>query len=116
MRKMEVAAAAALIDAGAGAASAQNFNGAEFIKAGDMAGAERVIMAQRHQFPHDADLLLNLATVYARTGRVIEARSMYQAVMAQPDEELDLLGGRVATAHALATDGMRRLPTDLARR
>ena len=114
MRFREVAAAAALLVATGGTATAQNFNGAEYLARGDATGAERVIMAQQRLFPHDADLLLNLAAVYARTGRQAEARRMYQAVIAQPDEELDLAGRRTATAHLIAAEGLRRLPVSVA--
>ena len=106
---MEVAAAAALIVGGADVAVAQDFSGARQIAAGDYAGAERAITTQRRLFPRDADLMLNLATVYRRTGRTDEARRLYQAVAAQPDELLDLPDGRTASAHALANEGLRRL-------
>ena len=112
----EVAATAALIVGGASAAAAQNWNGAEQLARGDVAGAERVIVAQQRLFPRDPDLLLNLAVVFARTGRVSEARQAYQQVLAQPNEPLDLDGARLALAHDLATAGLRRLSTEVAAR
>lgn len=112
---MEVAAAAALIVGGAGVAVAQDFSGARQIAAGDYAGAERAITMQQGLFPRDADLMLNLAIVYRRTGRTEEARRLYEAVLTQPDELLDLPNGRTVKAHALANDGLRRLNTVAAR-
>jgi hypothetical protein len=84
-------------------------NGFTQIVHGDYAGAERIVNGERRMFPTDPDLLLNLATVYRRTGRTDEARALYQSVLARPDVDLDLPGERVASAHALALAALRQL-------
>ena len=105
-RARALTSAAVSIAAMCGAAAAyaaDNRNGAVQILKGDYAGAERVIVAQEQMFPGDADLLLNLASVYRHTGRNSEARALYRAVLARPDDMMDL-ADRAAprTAHAIA--------------
>ena len=111
---MEVAAVAVLIAGGAGTASAENFNGAAQIARGDYAAAERIIVREQRLFPRDTDLLINLATVYARTGRIAEARRTYALAAAQPDEALDLTGSRTVSSRALATGALRSLDREVA--
>ncbi len=87
-----------------------DFNGATQILKGDYAGAERVILAQQRMFPADADLMLNLAAAYQRTGRTTEARALYRAVLSRPDEAMDLPNAdRPRSSHALAEAGLGRL-------
>ncbi len=100
----------------AGAASAQEFNGAEQIARGDYIAAEQVIAKQQRMFARDADLRINLAAVYARTGRQADARRLYQAVATAPDEKLDLADRSVAWSHTLAAEGLRRLDRQVAAR
>lgn len=88
---------------------AESFSGAERIAQGDLAGAEREIAQHRRVFPNDPDLLINLAHVYARTDRQAEARQLYRAVLAREDEELSVAGGQPASAHRLASEGLRRI-------
>ncbi len=96
-----VAVAAALF--GSTAALADEGNGAVQIMKGDYVSAERIIQAQTKMFPGDPDLLLNLASVYRHTGRASEARALYRAVLARPDELMDLPNtSEPRTAHTLA--------------
>ena len=113
MMLLKAAALAALMATGA---AAQDFSGAAALARGDYAAAERAIAAQQRLFPRDADLLINLAQVYARTGRTAEAARLYREVAAQPDDALDLPDGRVASSHALAGKGLQRLTVALAAR
>jgi Flp pilus assembly protein TadD len=108
--------AGVLLLGAATAAQAQDFAGAAQIMRGDLAGAERAIQAEQRLFPRDADLLLNLAYVYARTGRQAEARQLYRQVAAQPDELLDMPAQRTARAHAVAAMGLQRLDRQVAAR
>ena len=114
MRKLASMAIVALLATTSGMASAGPFNGAKQIAQGDYRGAERDIVAQRALYPDQVDLMINLATVYLRTGRVVEARRMYAAVTALPDEEVMLNGRPMAWSHALATDALRQLPAQIA--
>lgn len=95
-----------------GAASAQtmsSWNGAAEITRGDYAAAERAIQAQQRLFPRDVDLMLNLAIVYRRTGRVSDARALYLKVLAGPDEPLDMIGDRPRSAHTIAGAALRQM-------
>jgi len=104
-----VLVASALFTASA-AIAADNSNGAAQILKGDYAAAERVILAQEKMFPGDPDLLLNLASVYRRTGRADEARALYRAVLARPDEMMDLSDtAEPRTAHYLARAALARM-------
>lgn len=116
MRKLLAVVGAALVATGAQASDLQGFAGAKEIARGDYGAAERLILEQQRMFPRDADLLINLAYVYARTGRQAEARRLYQQVTAQPDEMLDLSGQRTAKAHRVAAAGLRRLDQQVAAR
>ncbi len=111
---MEVAAAAALIAGTASGAGAQAFNGAAQIERGDYRGAERALVAQRALYPDDVDLMLNLATVYLRTGRAADARRVYQAVAARPDQEVVLNGRSSAWSHQIAGNALAHLPLQVA--
>ncbi|UVO51834.1 tetratricopeptide repeat protein [Sphingomonas sp. SUN019] len=79
------------------------------IAAGDLALAERDLVAERRIFPQRPELMLNLAAVYARTGRVAEARALYDAALNAPAVELDISGGKVATSHEVARAGQAML-------
>ena len=117
MRTLSKIVLAVAITAGAaGAGSTHAFNGAAPIARGDYAAAEREIVAQRGLFPNDTDLMLNLATVYLRTGRPEAARRVYQAVLAQPDEEVVLRDATSVRTHALASAALGRLPMQVALR
>ncbi len=109
-------AAGAMLLVSTGAVQAQDFAGAGHILRGDLAAAERAIQAEQRLVPRDADLLLNLAFVYARTGRQAEARRLYRQVAAQPDELLDLPARRTVRAHAVAAAGLQRLDQQVAAR
>ncbi|VVT18031.1 conserved exported hypothetical protein [Sphingomonas aurantiaca] len=86
------------------------------IAAGDLATAEQRIVAERRIFPQRPELMLNLASVYARTGRDSEARALYAAVLARPSVALDLPSGAVASSHDLANLALRRQAQQIATR
>jgi len=79
------------------------------IEQGDYAGAERTLLQELRIHPGRPELLLNLATVYARTGREAEAKALYRQVLAQNDVKMDLSADRVAGSHAVAMAGLRRI-------
>jgi Flp pilus assembly protein TadD len=112
MRKLVVAAvlvAALASPALAGSAAARDRTGYQAIAAGDLASAERNLIAERRIFPQRPELMLNLAAVYARTGRVAEARALYDAALGAPAVELDVAGGKVASSHDVARAGQAML-------
>ena len=82
----------------------------------DLAQAEQTIEAERAIFPTRPELMLNLAAVYARTGRVTQARSLYGQVLEQESVAMDLPDGSVQSSHVLAQRGLLRLGSTIASR
>lgn len=81
------------------------------IERGDYAAAEHQLAAEARIFPNRPEVLLNLAAVYARTGRVSEARALYNRVLALRPVAMDVVDGKVAPSHVLATRGINQLQT-----
>jgi Flp pilus assembly protein TadD len=75
----------------------------------DFSSAERKLVSELRQNPGAPEVLLNLAVVYAKTGRVADARATYRQVLAQKDIAMDLSGDRVSMSHAIATTGLQRI-------
>jgi hypothetical protein len=86
------------------------------IMSGDLAKAERTLMADRRVYGSTPQLLLNLAVVYARSGRVMEASALYREVLGQEDVLMDINADRTASAHTIARAGLERLQPTLATR
>ncbi|MEG3085286.1 tetratricopeptide repeat protein [Sphingomonas sp. PB2P12] len=86
------------------------------IAAGDLAAAEQRIVAERKIFPRRPELMLNLASVYRRTGRESEARALYAAVLERPAIAMDLPSGAVSSSHDLASRGLARSAQQIATR
>jgi Flp pilus assembly protein TadD len=104
-----VFAAGAMIAGLSAPVSANESNGYTQISAGNFAAAEREIAEQRRLFPHDADLLINLGSIYARTGRVAEARALFRDVLAHTNEELTLPQAGTGWSHTIAKEALARL-------
>ncbi len=90
-------------------AAADEHNGYQQIMRGDYVAAERVISAGFRIDPTDPDLMLNMATVYIHTNRLVEARVLYQTILSRPNQEMDLGDDRFTGSHALASAALRRL-------
>ena len=90
--------------------------GYQAIASGSLARAEQTIAAERAIFPDRPELMLNLAAVYARTGREAQARALYGDVLGREAVAMDLADGSVRTSHELARAGMARLTTAMATR
>lgn len=86
------------------------------IVTGDLRSAERMLVAERRIFPKRAELLLNLAAVYARSNRTREAAALYDQVLAGDDAMMDVSEGRSLGAHALARLGKSKLRNEFAAR
>jgi thioredoxin-like negative regulator of GroEL len=93
---------------------AKDRTGYQAIAAGDLAKAERTLVAERRIFPDRAELMLNLAAIYLRTGRIAEANALYSKVLARPATMMDLPSGRGATSHQVATTALASLPANVA--
>ena len=94
-----------------GPAMAQSHVGAAHvaITKGDLAPGEQILIAERRIFPNRTEVLLNLAAVYASTGRPALAATLYDRVLADDDVVMDLSGDRTASAHGIARTGLRRI-------
>ncbi|MCD2325245.1 tetratricopeptide repeat protein [Sphingomonas sp. IC-56] len=71
--------------------------------------AEARLMRELRIYPDRPELLLNLAAVYARTGRVDAARSLYARVLSKDEVLMDLASQRTAGSHGIAKTGLDRL-------
>ena len=100
----------------AGQSSTVDRTGYTAIAAGDLSAAEQRIVAERKIFPERPELMLNLASVYLRTGRASEARALYAAVLERPAVAMDLPSGAVASSHDLASRALARQPQQIATR
>ena len=100
-----VAAASAL------PALAADRTGFHAITAGDYATAEQTLTAERRIFPSRPELMINLATVYARTGRASQAASLYREALQADDVEMAMPDGDVASSRTIAQRGLDRLGT-----
>ena len=92
------------------AAGAQQRTAYQQIAAGDFSKAEQTLIAERRIFPQRPELMLNLAAVYQQTGRADQARALYDMVLAEPEVMMDVSADRTAGSHAVARNGLRRLP------
>jgi len=108
-------AASAMMIGGAAHAQDANPYGYDQIAAKNLQAAEKRLVSQREAEPNEPSVLINLAYVYKKTNRVAEARSLYDAVLAQPDVLMALGSGKPAWSHALAMKGLGR-STDFAGR
>lgn len=109
MKALLVGMAAVLSVSALPAFASSDFSGAAELQRGDYAAAERVIRHQLEMWPGDADLLLNLATVYRRTGRSNDARAVYSAVLARPEDVIDLSDRTSRSSHVVARIGLSAL-------
>lgn len=82
---------------------------AQAISRGEFVQAEQRLNAERRIYPHRPEVLLNLAAVYARTGRAAEARALYQDVLSREDIVMDLSTDRSASSHFIANTGLQAL-------
>ncbi len=83
---------------------------------GKLAQAEKTLLAERRIYPDRPEVLLNLAAVYARSGRSGDAVALYRQVLAGGDVLMDLPSGKTASAHAIAQMGLTRLSPTVATR
>lgn len=81
------------------------------IARGAWADAEKVLIKELRIHPGRPELLINLAAVYAKTGRDAEARALYAQVLGQREVLMDLTPEQTAGSHAIARTGLRRLET-----
>ncbi|WP_288457002.1 tetratricopeptide repeat protein [uncultured Sphingomonas sp.] len=110
---MIAAASAAVL---ATPAMAKDRTGYQAISAGSLSQAEATLNRERAIFPSRPELMLNLAAVYARTGRIDQARALYGQVMEREAVAMDLPDGAVLSSHDIARRGLTRLGSAMASR
>lgn len=109
MFKLTFAIAAASIAVTASVAQAETRTdplAAEAITQGSFQTAEQKLDAERRVFRDRPEILLNLAAVYARTGRATEARALYRDVLARDEVLMDMRDQSVVGSHAIASRGL----------
>lgn len=116
MRKRMMVSAIVASMALAVPALAKDRVGYQAIAAGSLNDAERTIQAERAIFPERPELMLNLAAIYARTGRDAQARTLYGDVLTRDAVAMDMADGSVQSSHTLAHKGLSRLVTTMATR
>ena len=84
------------------------------ISAGDLRSAEASLNGERSIFPRRPEVMLNLAVVYARTGRLAEARALYGAVLERDAIAMQTADGGEVSSHVIAERGLARLPQAVA--
>jgi Flp pilus assembly protein TadD len=90
--------------------------GFQEIAAGNFAAAERTLVQERRASPDSPELMLNLAAVYAKTGRTDEARALYASVLEEKAIAMDMPSGAILSSHTVAHTGLRHLPQTIAAR
>ena len=79
----------------------------------DYAAAEAKLARELRAHPYEPELMLNLAAVYAKTGRAQQARALYTRVLAQPQAEMGIAPNGSTWSHRVAQNGLRMLDTSL---
>ena len=113
--RMMVAAVVGVLTLG-GAAQASERTAYAAIASGDLAKAEQTLNAERRIFPDRPDLMLNLAAIYAQTGRADAARDLYRSVQASSPILMRMPSGATVSSHAVAERGLEKLTPTFASR
>ncbi|MBS0502981.1 MAG: tetratricopeptide repeat protein [Proteobacteria bacterium] len=108
MRVWFALAAGAVFATSALAQSQEQTYGFNAIARDDLAAAEARLSAQRAAEPREPSVLLNLAYIYARTGRVDQATALYKQVMASENVLMTTGGRQQLWSHDIAQRGMSR--------
>ena len=88
----------------------ENPVGSTQIAQGDYAQAESKLLAELRIHPGRPELLLNLAAVYAKTGRAGEARNLYTKVLSRDDVLMDVSADQTAGSHGPSGRRSHRSP------
>lgn len=78
------------------------------IAEGKLLLAESTLDSARVAEPDEPSVMINLAAVYARTGRTEQAQAMYQRVLAAENVQLEMGDHSPAWSHSLARRGLQR--------
>lgn len=100
--------AGALFATSAGAQTQEQTYGFNAIQRGDLTAAEARLIAQRAAEPNEPSVLINLAHVYAKTGRFDQAMTLYRQVLSSENVAMSLADRRLVWSHDLAQRGLER--------
>lgn len=90
-------------------AIASDRTGYQAIATGDYQKAEEELLVERRIFPRRPELMINLAAVYARTGRKAEAAALYRTALNSAAVDMALPDGNVSSSHIVAQRGLDSL-------
>ncbi|OJY63633.1 MAG: hypothetical protein BGP16_01800 [Sphingobium sp. 66-54] len=79
------------------------------IASGQLTEAERALQPASYADADDPARLINIATVFARTQRLDDARAALTRVRALPAEQLELANGASYSSHQIAAAMLQRL-------
>lgn len=79
------------------------------IVGGNFAKAEQVLIAERQIYPGSAEVLVNLAAVYAATGRQMQAATLYRQILDRDAVLLDRGDRSTVSSHQIAQAGLGRI-------
>ena len=108
LRRCGIGLVLALVATAAGAQTQEQRYGFNAIQRDDLAGAEARLIAQLAQEPNEPSVLINLAHVYAKTGRFEQAEALYRKVMAADNILMLTASNRQVGSHELAQRGLDR--------
>lgn len=86
------------------------------LSAGDWQAAEAVLAPVSYADARDPARLINLAAVYARTGRMTEARETLLRAASVPDAVLVLASGEEKSSRAIVRSALARVNVQVASR
>jgi Tfp pilus assembly protein PilF len=99
---------AAFVASAAAAQTQEQTYGFNAIQRHDLTAAEARLVAQRTAEPNEPSVLINLAHVYSKTGRVEQAEALYRQVLASDKVMLATANRDGAWSHDLAQRGLAR--------
>lgn len=111
--KALIVGGAALACLSAGVAQAAPVTSGDYaaaaIASGQLSEAERALQPASYVDADDPARLINIATVFARTQRITDARAALARVQALPAEQLELANGTSYSSHQIAAAMLQRL-------
>lgn len=103
-----LALGAAFVASAAGAQTQEQTYGFNAIQRNDLTAAEARLVAQRAAEPNEPSVLINLAHVYSKTGRLDQAAALYREVLAGENVLMATASREGMWSHDLARRGLDR--------
>jgi len=106
--KLVVAAATSLLALASPALAQDSTLAAREIMTGSYSKAEQKLLTQM-RVDQRPEVQLNLAAIYYATGRIEQARSLYEQVLQKDDVAMTVTTDRTTGSHSIAQTGLRYL-------